>query len=244
MDKGRVSLGDLSVHVLPVQDMNEMIVNLQRQVWGYSEIDTVPSHIFVVARETGGQVFGAFCEGRIIGFALAFAGTDGGRVYLHSHMVAVLPEFQNRGVGRCLKLAQRDDAIARGIGLIVWTFDPLQAKNAHFNLGKLGAIVRRYVRNYYGRTSSSLHWGLPTDRLVAEWRIRSSYVEEHLSGKVPARQAATRRISIPEVVDQNSAGVQLLLREQLEAGFGEGFAAVGFEFDGRQGHYLLEPYEG
>jgi predicted GNAT superfamily acetyltransferase len=190
--------------IRPLQEVEEMSggVDLQRRVWGYAEIEIVPDQIFIVARESGGQVLGAFREDKAIGFALAFAGVHGGRVHLHSHMVAVLPEYQDRGVGRMLKLAQRDDAISRGIDLIEWTFDPLQLKNAYFNLMRLGAIVRRYVPNFYGRTSSPLHAGLPTDRLVAEWWVRSARVQELVDGKIPKAGLNRVRIRIPAGIRQ------------------------------------------
>jgi predicted GNAT superfamily acetyltransferase len=224
-------------------------VELQQQVWNYSAIDTVPEQMFVVAKESGGQVLGAFRQDKPIGFALAFAGIHQQRPHLHSHMVGVVPEFQNQGVGRLLKLAQRDDAIARGIDLIEWTFDPLQLKNAHFNLARLGAVIRRYIPNCYGRTSSPLHAGLPTDRLVAEWWLRSDRVQSTIDGK-PHSTASSTRISIPVAIRQicsdhppQAEKIQSCVREQFETYIAEGLAAVGFEFDEQQGSYLLEPYE-
>ena len=232
-----------------VEEMN-IGVDLQRRIWGHSEIETVPGQMFIVAHETGGQVLGAFHQGRAIGFALAFMGAHRGTVYLHSHMVGVLPEFQDRGVGRLLKLAQRDDAIARGIDLIEWTFDPLQLKNAHFNLERLGAIVRRYIPNCYGRTSSPLHAGLPTDRLVAEWRIRSPRVRELLNGRRRAIEPDAARISIPAAIREicgsdpvEAQRVQARVHEEFERHITQGHAAVGFAFDEMQGSYIVEPYE-
>lgn len=227
-----------------------MGVDLQRRIWGYSETDTVPEQMFVVAKESGGQVLGAFHQDQAIGFALAFAGVHCGTVYLHSHMVGVVPEYQDRGVGRLLKLAQREDAIARGIDLIEWTFDPLQLKNARFNLAGLGAVVRRYIPNCYGRTSSPLHAGLPTDRLVAEWWVRSARVQDLLSGNTHAPGPQCARISIPVAIRQicssnpsEAEKIQSRVREQFARQMAGSRAAVGFEFDERQGSYLLEPYE-
>jgi predicted GNAT superfamily acetyltransferase len=216
MSEGVASVKGQGIAIRALQKVEEMSigVDLQRRVWGYTELDTVPDQIFIVARESGGQVLGAFHEDKAIGFALAFAGVHRGKIHLHSHMVAVLPEYQDRGVGRLLKLAQRDDALSRGIDLIEWTFDPLQLKSAYFNLMRLGAIVRRYLPNFYGRTSSPLHGGLPTDRLVAEWWVRS-------------------------VGERIEAGV----RREFERHIAEGHAAVGFEFEAEQGSYVLEPYE-
>lgn len=240
------------ITIRPLREVGEMsvCVDLQRRVWSYTEIDTVPDQIFIVARESGGQVLGAFREDKAIGFALAFAGVHDGRIHLHSHMVAVLPEYQDRGVGRMLKLAQRDDAISRGILLIEWTFDPLQLKNAYFNLMRLGAIVRRYIPNFYGRTSSPLHGGLPTDRLVAEWWVRSTRVQELLEGKTPKVGLGQVRIRIPagirQITSSNPAEAERIqsgVRSQFERHIAEGRTATGFEFDAEQGSYILELYE-
>ena len=250
MPEGSESLNEgITVRSLRAVEEMRIGVELQQQIWGYSAIDTVPEQMFVVANESGGQVLGAFQQDRPIGFTLAFAGIHQQRPHLQSHMVGVVPEFQNQGVGRLLKLAQRDDAIARGIDLIEWTFDPLQLKNAHFNLARLGAIVRRYIPNCYGRTSSPLHAGLPTDRLVAEWWLSSDRVKRTIDGNNQYRGFSTR-ISIPVAIRQicsndpaQAEKIQSRVREQFEAYIAEGQAAVGLEFDQLQGSYLLEPYE-
>lgn len=238
--------------VRPVHGAQEMkvCVELQQRVWGYSPIDTVPDQIFIVANKTGGHVLVAYERDEPVGFALAFAAIRDGLAYLHSHMVAVVEEFQNRGVGRMLKLAQREDAMARGIDLIEWTFDPLQLKNAHFNIARLGAIVRRYIPNLYGRTSSPLHAGLPTDRLVAEWWVRSQRVERIISGQSPLISAGAERVAIPASIRELSrddpsaaASIQSEGREKFSTYFSRGLAAVAFEWEKDQANYVLEPYE-
>lgn len=228
----------------------KVCVELQQRVWGYSPVDTVPAQVFIVASKTGGHVLVAYEEEEPIGFALAFAAVRDGRSYLHSHMVAVVENFQNRGVGRQLKLAQRDDGLARGIESIEWTFDPLQLKNAHFNIARLGAIARRYIPDLYGRTSSPLHAGLPTDRLVAEWWIRSRRVESIIADLPPALSNSAVRVGIPVSVrelcrdDPSSAErIQSAARDQLTGHFAAGLSVVGFEWDRDQGNYVLEPYE-
>lgn len=225
-------------------------VELQQRVWNYSPLDTVPDQIFIVAKKTGGQVMVASDGEAPVGFALAFAAVRDGFTYLHSHMVAVVREYQNRGIGRLLKLAQRDDAIERGIDLIEWTFDPLQLKNAHFNIERLGAIVRHYIPNLYGRTSSPLHAGLPTDRLVAEWWVRSLRVENVLNGKARVSAPRSERISIPASIREIcrdkplvAEGIQGRIREQFSEHVAAGLAAVGFEFSSEHAAYLMEPYE-
>jgi predicted GNAT superfamily acetyltransferase len=240
------------IRIRTLEDSQEMgvCVELQQRIWGYAPLDTVPDQIFIVAKKTGGQVLTAYDGDAPMGFALAFAAMREGLTYLHSHMVGVVEEYQNRGVGRLLKLAQREDALERGINLIEWTFDPLQLKNAHFNIERLGAIVRHYIPNLYGRTSSPLHAGLPTDRLVAEWWVRSQRVEDVLAGKPRAACSECERITIPSDIRRicredplSAERIQTNVRKQFATNIADGRAAVGFEFDKVQGTYLLERYE-
>jgi|HubBroStandDraft_1064217.scaffolds.fasta_scaffold34546_2 predicted GNAT superfamily acetyltransferase len=240
------------IRVRTLEDAEEMkvCVDLQQIIWGYVPIDTVPDQIFIVAKKSGGQVMTAYDGDKPVGFALAFAAMREGLTYLHSHMVGVIDEYQNRGVGRLLKLAQRDEALERGINLIEWTFDPLQLKNAHFNIERLGAIVRHYIPNLYGRTSSPLHAGLPTDRLVAEWWIRSRRVEDVLEGRLRAIGVDRECITIPASIrqicrddPQQAEKIQTRVREQFLSYIADGRAAVGFEINEAEGTYLLEPYE-
>ena len=144
-------------------------IEIERAVWGSADVDIVPLPLFVVAAETGGQVLGAFAGERMVGFTLAIAGVRNRKPFLHSHMTAVLQQYRNQGAGRGLKLLQRQEALARGIDLIEWTFDPLEIKNAYFNF-RLGAIARRFIPNMYGTTTSPLAWRLahrPADRGMA-----------------------------------------------------------------------------
>jgi predicted GNAT superfamily acetyltransferase len=171
--------GNAVIQIRKLTELDEFrgAVQLQKVIWGFDDIDLLPLRFFVVASRVGGQVLGAFDGESMIGFCLGIPGVKpGGHAYLHSHMLGVLPEYHNLGVGRRLKLRQREDALARGIPLIEWTFDPLELKNAFFNIERLGAIVRRYSVNQYGDTSSPLHGGLPTDRCYAEWWIGSARV--------------------------------------------------------------------
>jgi predicted GNAT superfamily acetyltransferase len=240
------------IRIKMIEDAQEMsvCVELQQRIWGYAPIDTVPDQIFIVAKKTGGQVMTAYDGDTPVGFAVAFAAMREGLTYLHSHMVGVVEEYQNRGVGRLLKLAQREDALERGIDLIEWTFDPLQLKNAHFNIERLGAIVRHYIPNLYGRTSSPLHAGLPTDRLVGEWWVHSKRVEDVLAGEQRAMGSDCERIAIPADIRQicrdeplTAEKIQTNVREQFLTNIADGRAAVGFEFNKEQGTYLLERYE-
>jgi predicted GNAT superfamily acetyltransferase len=221
-------------------------VELQRTVWRFSDLDVVPHRMFVVASRTGGQVIGAFDGDRAIGFLLGLSAHKNGELYIHSHMTAVLPEYQNSGIGRKLKLAQRTDALQRGINLIEWTFDPLQSRNAHFNIARLGAISREYLPNLYGQTSSPLHRGLPTDRLVAQWWIRSPRVAETLAGR-KENASAEHEVSIPRNIGELSKAdpeetkrLQAEIRQKFQRLFGESYAVSGFELNDQHGRYLLQ----
>lgn len=220
----------------------EQMVNLEFQVWQFCERDVVPSQMYVVASKIGGQVLGAFVGTTIAGFVLAYPGIRDGKPYLHSHMAAVLPEFRDLGIGRRLKLAQREDALARGIPLIEWTFDPLQTRNAYFNICRLGAIARRYIRDVYGSTTSPLHAGLPTDRLVAEWHLASVRVIGLLSGKEPTRNHTFERIQIlPDGASpERIAEIQATARERFQGLFDAGFVVTWFEREPGGGSYILE----
>ena len=176
-----------SIVIRKCHDLDELraCVALQKEVWNFSDADLVPLRMFVVAEKVGGQVIAAFAENEMVGFALSVPGFRAGHSYLHSHMLAVRKQYQNAGLGRRLKLLQREDALARGFDLIEWTFDPLEIKNAYLNIAKLGAIARRYTMNQYGLSSSPLQGGLPTDRMVAEWWLRSKRVETLLQAGKP-----------------------------------------------------------
>ena len=175
-------------------------VELQRAVWGESDLETEPYVTFVVANQTGGQVLGAFDGPTMVGFTMALVGVHGKTPYLHSHMTGVLPEYRDRKIGRALKLFQREEALSRDIRLIEWTFDPLETRNAHFNLNRLGAIVRTYIPNFYGITTSPLHRNLPTDRLLAEWHLDSKRVIAAINDLTPDPTEAPAIIHIPAFV--------------------------------------------
>jgi predicted GNAT superfamily acetyltransferase len=224
-------------------------VRLQKEVWNFSDIELVPLRLFVVADKIGGQVIGAFDGQEMVSFALALPGARNGRSYLHSHMLAVRSSYRNAGVGRRMKLFQRDDALARGFELMEWTFDPLEIKNAYLNIEKLGAIARRYTVNQYGITSSPLQGSLPTDRLVAEWWLKSKRVERLLNeGERPAFEAVTE-ISVPAEIYQWKASpesrgraleVQERNRERFLSAFSKEVAVLGYERDQRgDGKFLL-----
>ena len=242
---------DFDIRPLTEREDLKSVVRLQRQIWGFEDVDLIPLRLFVVASKIGGQVYGAFDGELLIGFCMAIPGLKpGGKTYLHSHMLGVLPEYRNSGIGRILKVTQRNDAIARGIDLIEWTFDPLELKNAFFNMERLGAIVRRYVPNQYGTTSSPLHGGLPTDRCSAEWWISSARVKAVLEGRRFESNPVEARIAIPsDIADirtndpARARDIQQKACEQFRAAFDRELAVIGFEKSQQFGTYLLGTWE-
>jgi predicted GNAT superfamily acetyltransferase len=228
----------------------EACVRVEREVWQSSEIDVVPIPLFVVASETGGQVLGAFSGSELVGFTMSIAGWRARKPFLHSHMTAVLDGFRDRSIGRRLKLFQRTDALARGIALIEWTFDPLITKNAYFNFMKLGALARRYLPNAYGITTSPLHASIPTDRLVAEWHLKSTRVLRAIAGKEarPVFSKKAIRITIPSNIDDlksnqpaEAVQVQAGIRAEFSKWLGRGYVAIAVLPSPGGVDYVLEP---
>jgi predicted GNAT superfamily acetyltransferase len=230
------------VVIRPCQGFEEIeaCVQMQADVWGYSDWDVIPRRVFVVSQKIGGQVFGAFDGDILVGFAMALPGVSRGRPYLHSHMLAVNPDYRNQGVGRRLKLVQREEAMTRGINHMEWTFDPLEIKNSFLNVSKLGAIVRRYAANFYGVSSSRLHGQVPTDRLYAEWWLESDRVCSALEGKLVDVPTVEQEIAVPHQIaywrhsaaDQKRVvDIQTSNREQFQQAFARQLAVVGFRID-------------
>ena len=235
-DSAKRKEADRPINIQPLTNEGQFrdAVELQKTIWGFEDIELLPVRFFVVATKVGGQALGAFDNGRMVAFCMAIPGLKpGGKSYLHSHMLGVLPEYRNFGLGRRLKLRQREDAIAAGIELIEWTFDPLEIKNAYFNIERLGAVVRRYVRNQYGTTTSHLHAGLPTDRCTAEWWITSERVRQVIAGEAVSKPPIVARIQVSADGDRRKS--QAEMADQFEAAFERGLAVVGVE----GGAYLL-----
>jgi predicted GNAT superfamily acetyltransferase len=216
----------------------EACVQMQRDVWEYSDLDMTPLRSYIVARYSGGFTLGAFDRSnRLLGMAHALAAFDERlRPYYYSQMLAVEPRLQNAGVGVKLKLAQRDHAAKTGVPLMTWTFDPLQSRNAHLNIVKLGGVVRRYCANFYGANSSSVfHRGLDTDRLFIEWWVRSSRVAGAVEGvrrsdKPEAFVEVPRDITAIKRRDMDEARHwQLRVREGFQKYLNEGLYCAGFD---------------
>ncbi len=224
-------------------------VELQREIWGEADLEVEPATMFVVAAHTGGQVLGAFDGDRLVGYTLAVVGLRDRVPYLHSHMTGVRGEYRNRGVGRMLKLFQRTEALSRGIRLIQWTFDPLELRNAHFNLNRLGAICREYYPNLYGVTTSPLHRGLETDRLLIEWHLDSARVVAAIENLVKDPVEAPAIIELPSELerwqreDSSQVGIlQARVREEFTKWFAKSYAAVALRTAPGDPAYLLTPW--
>jgi predicted GNAT superfamily acetyltransferase len=229
------------------------IVKVQRQIWGYAEHELYPLRLFVTLKRIGGQVLGAFTpQGSLVGFVASMPAWHGAHRYYCSLSLGVLRAHENRGLGKALKMAQRRGALGVGIDLIEWSFDPLRAKNAYLNIVRLGAIARRYQPDYYGQVESRLQGGLPSDRLIAEWRLRSTRVKRAMSGRAPrsSREKPAAVVEIPANIDrlmqlspQEARRRQLAVRQQLQEFFAHKLAITGFEYEGKSARYLLDPYE-
>ena len=258
-------------------DELQACVDLQVEVWGYSDGDVIPRRVFLVAQKIGGQAIGAFetgtrdqgtgtgdlgDAGSLVGFSFSLPGVKTGAMsrsgrpesYLHSHMLAVKEGYRNQSIGARLKLAQREDALARGFDRIEWTFDPVEIKNSFLNIHKLGAIIRRYEENFYGVSSSRLQGGLQTDRLVAEWWIRTPHVESAIQGR-PLSEGASwvEEIRVPAEIyrwkDEDAhrhlaRQVQTENRLKFQRAFAEGLAVVAFTRDAEgSGIFHLGPWK-
>jgi predicted GNAT superfamily acetyltransferase len=230
------------IDIRPCEGLDDFnaCVQLQIDVWGYGDRDVIPRRVFVVAKKIGGQVVGAFAGEDLVGFAMALPGIFQGQPYLHSHMLAVNPNYRNQGIGRRLKLSQRDEALARGIKRMEWTFDPLEIKNSFLNIAKLGTVVRRYEPNFYGVSSSRLHGEVPTDRLCAEWCLDSDRVRSVLAGNPAPTPVVEEEILVPHQIAHwrhspqelgRVLDIQGRNREHFQQAFESRLAVFGFRID-------------
>ncbi|MDT5270533.1 MAG: hypothetical protein QOH49_2719 [Acidobacteriota bacterium] len=256
---GMVEKDDITIRECTTVEEFDQCVRLQREGFGLPDLELSPRRHLIVARSAGGFTLGAFDGERLVGFVLNQIAvrkspeTGAEETIGYSHMMAVAKEYQNRGVGARLKWAQRARVIAEGRRLIHWTWDPVQSRNAHFNLNRLGVVVRSYAVNYYGTDYSTVTGrfaeplGLDSDRLVAGWELDSPRVEAFARGDVPeplGEPAAS--VNIPPnwgalVRDDPAAARAELLRVRAEfqTAFAAGLVCAGFERDQLQPRYLF-----
>jgi predicted GNAT superfamily acetyltransferase len=228
-------------------------VRLQREVFGLPDLEVSPRRHLIVVRAAGGFTLGAFLGGELAGFALQQVALYGGRLGGYSHMAAVGERFQNRGLGARLKWAQRERTLGEGRDLIKWTFDPMRARNAHFNLNRLGAVVRSYVVNYYGtdyHAAAALQGeecGLESDRLFAEWELASPRVEAIARGERPPPPGPpAAAVEIPpdwdSLVRDDAARAREELarvRAEFQRHFAAGLVCAAFERDDARPRHLV-----
>ena len=228
-------------------------VRLQREVFGLPDLEISPRRHLIVSEQAGGWTLGAFADGKLVGFVHHLAAVHENEIFGYSHMMAVANEFQNQGVGTRLKWAQRERALREGRTFIKWTFEPVRARNAHFNLNRLGVVVKAYAVNFYGtdyatnpteRASGPL--GLDSDRLFASWELRSPRVDALADGReysvgqpevtieIPTDFSALLK-SNPEAAKQES----LRIREEFLRAFSAGLVCRAFERDEQRPRYLL-----
>lgn len=226
----------------------EACIDLQRATWQLSDVDVTPARLFVIARHGGTPPLGAFdASGRLVGFVHTLTASWEGRPAFYSHMLAVAEPYRDSGIGFDLKCAQRRQALAAGVELVVWTFDPLQSRNAHFNLNKLGAVVRRYVPNFYGEQHSSVFdAGIGSDRLFAEWWVSSAKTVRALAGVPELGAADSPAVEIPRDLNaiKRSSDVaarawRLRVRQQFQERLAEGLIAVGLRRDADTSAYVF-----
>ena len=227
-------------------------VALQREAFGLPDLELSPRRHLIVSRQAGGWTLGAFVADRMVGFVHHLAAVRGDELFGYSHMMAVAKDYQNKGVGVRLKWAQRERAMKEGRKLIKWTWDPMMARNAHFNLNRLGATVETYAANFYGtdyNTDASLteKVGLLSDRLIATWNLDSERVAALASGVAsPVHGTPVATVSIPaewtalvKHDPKRARDEQVRVREEFTKAFEQRLICAGFERGEKESKYLL-----
>jgi predicted GNAT superfamily acetyltransferase len=227
-------------------------VSLQREAFGLPDLELSPRRHLIVSRQAGGWTLGAFVGERMVGFVHHLAAVRNNEIFGYSHVMAVAKDYQNKGVGARLKWAQRERALNEGRKIIKWTWDPMMARNAHFNLNRLGATVDTYAHNFYGidyDVDRSLveRPRLPSDRLFATWKISSDRVLALATGAaapMPGKPAAT--VAIPSEWSvlvkrepHRAVDEQARVRDEFNKVFSQGLICAGFERGEEYSRYLL-----
>lgn len=205
------------------------VERLESEIWG--PIDLVPVPILAVTVRRGAVLVGAFEDDQLVGFVYSFPALKPGEAKAShwSHMLGVHPGSRRSGLGRELKLAQRDRVLALGLDLIEWTYDPLQAANAHLNFVTLGTVVEEYEENVYGESASPLHGGLATDRFICQWWIRQPHVERRIRGGLV--RAVSHEVASAPVVNQVQPAGESLAPDGVDLGCREPRVMVDIPMD-------------
>ncbi|HMT07877.1 MAG TPA: GNAT family N-acetyltransferase [Pyrinomonadaceae bacterium] len=225
-------------------------VQLQRDVFALPEVELSPVRHLIVTKNAGGFSLGAYDGDRLIGFGLSVPAFLRGERAFYSHMTAVLGEYQSHGIGGKLKWAQRDRALSEGVRYIKWTFEPIKARNAYFNLEKLGATISEIQEDFYGTdytTAPNTPIGLASDRLFAEWDLQSPKVialargERYIDQREPMAKVQIMNDwqGIVDLSVENARFEQLRIRKEFQTAFASGMVCRGFHRDERQPAYLL-----
>lgn len=239
---------DIEIRECTTHDELARCVELQREVFALPEIEISPVRHLIVTKSAGGFVLGAFADSQLVGFVLSVPAFLRGQRAFYSHMTAVKGSFQSYGIGSRLKWAQRHRALSEGVKYIKWTFEPWKSRNAHFNLEKLGAVVREIHENFYGidyATTGDKKIGLASDRLFAEWDLESKKVKTLAAGgKYDETRHAVRTINVVDdwyaLVEKDpveAINEQLRIRLEFQSAFADGLVARGF--DRESSNYLL-----
>jgi predicted GNAT superfamily acetyltransferase len=211
------------------------IERLQKEVWQFEDREIIPRNELITIARNGGLVLGAWDEEAMVGFVFGFLGLDGKRLQHASRMVAVLPEYRNTGVGRKLKEAQRRAVLRQGVSLMTWTFDPLQSRNAFFNMAVLGGTARDYIVDAYGPSTSVFNRGLPTDRLLLRWELKKPRGRKYSLAEAKARKTVAIPVDVNPLMKSDPARVsaeRLRVRRELMTAFRAGWEIAGFASDG------------
>ncbi len=240
-----------TIEIREVETIEELdaCLDLQREVFGFSDLEVSPRRYLIVAKRSGGFTLGAFDGAKMVGLAITVPAFQGENRVFYSHMAAVSPEYQGGGIGAKLKWAQRTRALQDGVKFIKWTFHPAQARNAFFNLEKLGAVIRRYIPNFYGAgfSNSGVQSELESDRVYADWELESEKVSALSKNEIfEEKREIVKTIEIPKdwnaLLKSNAEAAkneQNRIKQEFQQAFSEGLICRGFRRDDNQPQYLF-----
>jgi predicted GNAT superfamily acetyltransferase len=241
-------MADIAIRECSSTEDYQQCIDLERAVWKDDDLGLMPIRLYMISKACNAPTIGAFeSSGRLVGFVHTMIALKDKLPVYHSHLAAVREDLRHQDIGYKLKLAQRRHALDAGVSLIMWTFDPLQSRNAHLNINKLGAIVRRYEVNYYGEGLSTVFDSdVPSDRVFAEWWVGSAHVEAALAGSRPSVEGPAASITIPEDINAERARSveehvrwRLQVREEFRTKLAKDVIVRGFERGSGTSRYLL-----